>query len=227
MSAESYQRKISAIFSADVAGYSRLMGDDEEATVRTLTRYREVMSNLIERHRGRVVDSPGDNLLAEFASVVDALHCAWDVQEELAGLNAALDESRRMLFRIGSEEALACVGAMLRDADPEKRLEAAKALEWVATPAVIPFLRELLDDRCEVVREDGESRVRICDVAAAAVADYYPDDCDFDADASVGERDRVIELLKGLLAEKRPETHGGGEKPTEERTPRGGVEVDF
>ena len=97
----SYSRKISAIFSADVSGYSRLMGDNEEATVRTLTAYREVMSGLIARHGGRVIDSPGDNLLAEFASVVDALRCAWEVQQELGGRNKELVESRRMHFRIG------------------------------------------------------------------------------------------------------------------------------
>jgi adenylate cyclase len=96
-----YKRKISAIWSADVAGYSRLMGDDEEATVRTIVAYRSVMAHLIGRHRGRVVDSPGDNLLAEFASVVDALRCAWDVQQELVGRNAELPEKRRMNFRIG------------------------------------------------------------------------------------------------------------------------------
>jgi adenylate cyclase len=96
-----YKRKISAIWSADVAGYSRLMGEDEEATVRTIVAYRSVIADLIGRHRGRVVDSPGDNLLAEFASVVDALRCAWDVQQELAGRNAELPEKRRMDFRIG------------------------------------------------------------------------------------------------------------------------------
>jgi hypothetical protein len=67
------ERKLTAILSADVKGYSRLMGDNEAATIRTLTAYREVMTTLIQRHRGRVVDSPGDNLLAEFASAVDAL----------------------------------------------------------------------------------------------------------------------------------------------------------
>ena len=101
MSTERYTRKISAIWSADVAGYSRLMGDDEETTVRTIVAYRNVMADLIGRHRGRVVDSPGDNLLAEFASVVDAVRCAWDVQQELAGRNAELPEKRRMDFRIG------------------------------------------------------------------------------------------------------------------------------
>jgi class 3 adenylate cyclase len=65
MATEPYKRKLTAILSADVKGYSRLMGEDEEATVRTLTAYREVMATLIQKHRGRVVDSPGDNVLAE------------------------------------------------------------------------------------------------------------------------------------------------------------------
>ena len=69
-------RKLAAILSADVQGYSRLMGDDEVATIRTLTTYREVMTTLIEQHHGRVVDSPGDNLLAEFARAVDGVEGA-------------------------------------------------------------------------------------------------------------------------------------------------------
>ena len=76
MADEGYKRKLTAIFSADVAGYSRLMGEDEAATVKTLESYKQVMFTLIKQHRGRVVDSPGDNLLAEFASVVDAVQCA-------------------------------------------------------------------------------------------------------------------------------------------------------
>src|SRR5262245_37907559 len=95
------ERKLAAIFSADVKGYSRLMGDDEEATIRTLTAYREVMATLITRHRGRVVDSPGDNLLAEFASVVNAVQGAVEIQQELQRRNAALPPARRMEFRIG------------------------------------------------------------------------------------------------------------------------------
>ncbi len=70
------KRKLAAILSADVQGYSRLMGDDEEATIRTLKTYREVITALIEQHHGRVVDSPGDNMLAEFASAVDAVKSA-------------------------------------------------------------------------------------------------------------------------------------------------------
>ena len=86
------ERKLTAIFSADVKGYSRLMGDDEEATIRTLTSYREVMTSLIQQHRGRVVDSPGDNLLAEFASAVDAVQCAVEIQRELKAKNVDLPD---------------------------------------------------------------------------------------------------------------------------------------
>jgi len=101
MTTESFKRKLTAILSADVEGYSRLMSEDEESTVRRLTSYREAIANLTQRHRGRVVDSPGDNLLAEFSSVVDAVQCAVDIQRELKARNAELIENRRMEFRIG------------------------------------------------------------------------------------------------------------------------------
>src|SRR6476659_10206825 len=101
MPAVGMQRKLAAIFSTDVAGYSRLMGDDEEATIRTLTDYRAIISSLIQQYRGRVVDSPGDNLLAEFASVVDAVRCAVEIQHALTTKNAELPEHRQMRFRIG------------------------------------------------------------------------------------------------------------------------------
>jgi adenylate cyclase len=101
MTSESFQRKLTAILSADVVGYSRLMGDDESATVKTLETYKGVMSSLIKQHRGRVVDSPGDNLLAEFGSVVNAVQCAVSIQKELQTRNADLSENRRMEFRIG------------------------------------------------------------------------------------------------------------------------------
>ena len=101
MAQEGFKRKLTAILSADVAGYSRLMGEDEAATVRTLSAYREIMTTLIQQHRGRVIDSPGDNLLAEFASVVDAVQCGVSVQKELQARNEALPENRRMEFRIG------------------------------------------------------------------------------------------------------------------------------
>ena len=101
MAEETFKRKLTAILSADVKGYSRLMGEDEEATIRTLTSYRELMSTLIQKHRGCVVDSPGDNLLAEFGSVVDAVRCAVEIQEELRVRNTELPENRKMAFRIG------------------------------------------------------------------------------------------------------------------------------
>jgi len=95
------ERKLTAILSADVEGYSRLMGEDEEATIRTLTSYRQLMTTAIQVHRGRVVDSPGDNLLAEFGSVVDAVKCAVVIQSTLRAENADLPQDRRMEFRIG------------------------------------------------------------------------------------------------------------------------------
>ena len=101
MTEEGFKRKLTAILSADVVGYSRLMGDNEEATIRTLTNYREAMDSLIQLHRGRVVDSIGDNLLAEFASAVDAVNCAVEIQKELAERNTELADDRKMEFRIG------------------------------------------------------------------------------------------------------------------------------
>jgi adenylate cyclase len=101
MTTQEVKRKLTAILSADVKGYSRLMGEDEEGTTRTLNTYREVMTGLIQHHHGRVVDATGDNILAEFASVVDAVRCAVEIQKELKTRNEALPENRRMEFRIG------------------------------------------------------------------------------------------------------------------------------
>ena len=95
------KRKLAALISADVVGYSRLMGDDEMATIETLTAYRALMSNCIVQYHGRVVDSPGDNILAEFVSVVDAIECAAEIQKKLKSQNEKLPETRRMAFRIG------------------------------------------------------------------------------------------------------------------------------
>ena len=94
-------RKLAALLSADVEGYSLLMGEDEAATVQTLTLYRTVIQTSVQEHRGRVVDSPGDNVLAEFASVVDAVQCAVAFQSELSIKNTALPFERRMKFRVG------------------------------------------------------------------------------------------------------------------------------
>ncbi len=101
MNPDQVKRKLAAILSADVKGYSRLMGEDEEWTLRTLNNYKGLIRNLVGEHRGRVVGSPGDNVLAEFASVVDAVECAVEIQQVLRAKNALLPETRKMDFRIG------------------------------------------------------------------------------------------------------------------------------
>ena len=83
MNTQEVKRKLTAILSADVKGYSRLMGEDEVGTIHTLNAYKDVMAGLIQQHHGRVVDAPGDNVLAEFGSVVDAVQCAVEIQKEL------------------------------------------------------------------------------------------------------------------------------------------------
>ena len=94
-------RKLTTIFSADVQGYSRLMEADEEGTLATLKQYREAMERLIEAHGGRVINTWGDGLIAEFPSVVESVRVAIDVQNELAGRNAGRSDATRMQFRIG------------------------------------------------------------------------------------------------------------------------------
>src|SRR5882757_2266279 len=95
------ERKLAAILCADVYGYSRLMGEDEEATLRTLTSHRKLIDSAIDQHHGRFVNSAGDSVLAEFASVVEAVNCAVEIQSGLKAENADLPAERRMEFRIG------------------------------------------------------------------------------------------------------------------------------
>ena len=98
------ERKLAAILSADVAGYSRLMAEDEEATVRTLTAYREEIALLVRQHRGRVADFTGDNFLAEFPTALDAVRCSVAIQRVLGALNADLPVERKM--RSGSKRMI-------------------------------------------------------------------------------------------------------------------------
>ena len=105
-------RKLRAILSADVKGYSLLMADDEAFTIQTLKAHRTIMTNCIEQHNGRVVDSPGDNILAEFASAVDAVQCAVEIQKKLRNENERFVESKRLAFRIGVN-----IGDVVRDGD--------------------------------------------------------------------------------------------------------------
>jgi adenylate cyclase len=98
---EGFKRKLIAVLSADVAGYSRLLEEEDMTTVRNLREYQKVIAGFISQYRGRVVDSPGDNLLAEFKSAVDAVQCAVEIQRELTERNAKISESRKMEYRIG------------------------------------------------------------------------------------------------------------------------------
>jgi TolB-like protein/class 3 adenylate cyclase len=95
------ERRLAAIFAADVAGYSRLMSQDEAGTLRTLTAYREIMDRLIAEHRGRIANTAGDSVLAEFPSAVDAVACAVEVQDALASVNQDEPEEECLRFRIG------------------------------------------------------------------------------------------------------------------------------
>ena len=101
MAYPSSRRKLTAILSADVVGYSSLMAADEAATIETLKSYRDIISRLVVRHGGRVVNAPGDALLAEFPSAVEAVQTAIEIQKSIEGHNIELEPERRMQFRIG------------------------------------------------------------------------------------------------------------------------------
>ena len=142
MATQDFKRKLTAIFSADVEGYSRLMAEDEETTVRTITTYREVMTTLIQQHRGKVVDSPGDNVLAEFTSVVDAVQCAVAVQKEISARNTELPENRQMQFRIGIN-----IGDVIQEGDRiyGDGVNIAARLEGLAEPGGICISKTAFD----------------------------------------------------------------------------------
>jgi class 3 adenylate cyclase len=142
MTQDNLKRKLAAILSADVKEYSRLMRENETATVQTVTEYRQVMAALIEQHHGRVVDSVGDNLLAEFASVVDAVQGAVAIQKEVSARNARLPENRRMLFRIGIN-----LGDLVVEGDRiyGDGVNIAARLEGIADPGGICISRTAFD----------------------------------------------------------------------------------
>ena len=101
MTMQEVKRKLAAILSADVKGYSRLMGENEVQTLKTLSAYFQIMTTLIQKHQGKVLNIAGDNLLADFESVVDAVQCGVEIQKELRTKNAELAEGQRVKFRIG------------------------------------------------------------------------------------------------------------------------------
>jgi len=112
MADPSSRRKLAAILSADVVGYSRLMAANEAATVETLKSYRDIIARLVGRHGGRVVNTPGDALLAEFPSAVEAVQTAVEIQKSVEGHNIDLEPDRRMQFRIGVN-----LGDVIEEAD--------------------------------------------------------------------------------------------------------------
>ncbi len=135
-------RKLRAILSADVKGYSLLMADDEAFTIRTLKDYRNIMSTQIVQHNGRVVDSPGDNILADFASIVDAVTCAVEIQKVLKEKNEDFPDNRKLEFRIGVN-----IGDVVQDG---KRIygngvNVAARIEGLAEPGGVSISRNAYD----------------------------------------------------------------------------------
>ncbi len=155
--ARDIERRLAAILSADVRGYGRMMAEDEVATVLEVKRCREIIGAHVSEHHGRIVDSPGDNILAEFPSAVEAVQCAVEVQRELVIHNAELAASRRMEFRIGVHlgDVLSDAGRIYGDG-----VNIAARLEALATPggicisaAVYEQIRGKLDIDCEDIGE--------------------------------------------------------------------------
>ena len=161
MSSPPVKRRLASILSADVAGYSRLMGDDEEATLQTLTTYRSAIEAGVGRHDGRVVGTAGDSVLAEFPSAVEAVRCAVEIQDEIAGFNQALPEDRRMAFRIGIN-----LGDVMVEDDNifGDGVNFAARLETIAEPGGICISRTVYDqvnNKIDLAYEDlGEREVK-------------------------------------------------------------------
>ena len=149
----SIKRRLSAILAADIAGYSRLMGQDEAATVRDLKGHQAVILPLVGRHGGRIIDTAGDGILAEFPSVIGATACAAEIQHAMAARNEAVPEHRRMLFRIGIN-----VGDVVIDGDDilGDGVNIAARLEGLAEPGGVLVSRAVRDQ----VRDRGRACLR-------------------------------------------------------------------
>src|SRR5258708_3478063 len=156
------QRRLAAILAADVAGYSRLMGADEEGTLAALKELRRGLADpKIKEHRGRIVKTTGDGLLVEFASVVDAVRCAVEVQHEMAERNVGVPDERRIQFRIGIN-----LGDIIKDGRDiyGDGVNVAARLEALAEPGGIcvnRVVRDQVRDKLDFAFEDaGEQRVK-------------------------------------------------------------------
>jgi class 3 adenylate cyclase/alpha-beta hydrolase superfamily lysophospholipase len=147
----SIKRKLVAILAADIAGYSRLMGEDDAATVQALKGHQAAILPLIARYGGRIIDTAGDGILAEFPSVIGAAECAVEIQTVMAARNAEVPERRRMLFRIGIN-----LGDVIHD---ETRaygdgVNVAARLEGVAQPGGICISRQVFDQVNRALKAD-------------------------------------------------------------------------
>jgi adenylate cyclase len=179
-------RRLAAILAADVAGYSRLMGTDEEGTLARLKALRrELVDPKVKEHRGRIVKTTGDGLLIEFQSVIDAVRCAVEVQEGMAERNAEIPQDKRIEFRVGIN-----LGDVVAEDDDifGDRVNVAARLEALGDPGGICVSRMVHDqvrDKLDLAFEDtGEQQVkniarpvrvyRVCDASTAAKAPSAP-----------------------------------------------------
>lgn len=176
------ERRLAAVLSADAAGYTALMAQDEAAALATLDAHRSVMGGLVRQHGGRVVDMVGDNLLAEFPSAVDAVQCAVRIQEQLAESNAELPADRRLAFRIGVNVGdLLVLGERIAG----DGVNVAARLEGAATPGAVALSRAVLDqvegkldlefrDRGDLQFKNVPRPVRVFEVGPASPGDDPP-----------------------------------------------------
>ena len=200
------QRKLTAILCADVVGYSRLMGDDEEATIETLTAYRKIFTSKIKKHRGHVVDAKGDAILAEFASVVDAVNGAVEIQKQLVGKNAELPDDRRMDFRIGINLGDVVVKDDVIYGDG---VNVAARLEALAEPGGICISRPVHDQVESKLNLDyvylGEQEVKnIAKPVRAYCVLIKPEDAETPALETIGTPDSAAATTNSLWQQSQP-----------------------
>jgi class 3 adenylate cyclase len=210
MAREGAGRKLSAILSADVVGYSRLMAEDEAGTIRTLTSYRSAITGLVQDHRGRVVDAPGDNLLAEFPTALDAVECAAEIQRVLAARNAGLPEGRRMEFRIGVHLGDVAVEGERIYGDG---VNVAARLEGLAEPGGVCISDDVLH---QVQRALQELARRAADALVCLLGQPLQDGV---VGSGQMDRDSISQHLVGVLGRSTAQIHLASPTHTERAAP--------